>query len=173
MKTKIQSLILFALSIILVSCSSDDDGNTTLTAEGEWLVTALLVESSFDFNGDGTASRDLFEETPCYIGNSIMFFDNGSVIIDIDFTYIYVNNNDEQDYECQNGLDITSTWTQNGNTITVANDDQQGDIVGTISGNDLTVTIPDGFEMELYDAGTGQSVDVSEDFTIVFTKAND
>lgn len=170
MKTKIKSLILFTLCFIVMSCSSDDDGNVTLTPEGQWLVSSLLVESSFDFNGDGTASRDLFAETSCYDGNYIEFFENGDVIIDIDFTYIFVNNNNEQDFECQNGFGLTSTWTQNGNTITVDNDDSQGDIIGTISGNTITVTIVNGFEIELYDSGTGQTMDVSEDFTIVFTK---
>ena len=172
MKSKILPLFLLILFLVQLSCSSDDDGNTTLTAEGQWLVSALLVESSFDFNGDGNASRDLYQETSCYDGNSIVFSDNGSVVIDIDFANIFVDNNNEQSVECENGFGLTSTWTQNGNTITVANDDSQGDIVGTISGNNLTVTITDGFEMELYDSGTGQIVDVSEDFTIVFTKSN-
>lgn len=170
MKTKIKSLILFTLCFIVVSCSSDDEGNVTLTPEGQWLVSSLLVESSFDFDGDGTASRDLFAETSCYDGNYIEFFETGNVTIDIDFTYIFVDNNNEQDFECQNGFGLTSSWMQNGNTITVENDDEQGDIVGTISGNTLTVTIPNGFEIETYDAINNQVIEVYEDFTIVFTK---
>ena len=65
MKSKIQSLILLVLCIVVSSCSSDDDGNVTLAPEGQWLVTSLLIESSFDFNGDGNASRDMFQETSC------------------------------------------------------------------------------------------------------------
>ncbi len=172
MKTKIQSLIFSVLCIAILSCSSDDDGNKNLTPEGQWLVSSLLVESSFDFNGDGTASRDLFEETPCYDGNFIEFFDDGEVIIDIDFTNIYVDINNEQAYQCQNGFGLTSTWTQDGNTVTVENDDEQGDIVGTISGNTITVTILNGFEMELYDEVNDQHVGVTEDFTIIFTKSD-
>lgn len=51
MKTKIRLLILLALCIIISSCSSDDDGNVSLTPEGQWLVNSLLIESSFDFDG--------------------------------------------------------------------------------------------------------------------------
>ncbi|MCT4630002.1 hypothetical protein [Winogradskyella sp.] len=171
MKVKIQLLLVFITCLIIASCSSDDEGNVTLTPEGQWLVSSLLVESSFDFDGDGNASRDLFQETSCYDGNFIEFFDSGNVTIDIDFTYIFVNNNNEQDFECQNGFGLSSTWTQNGNVITVTNDNEQGNIVGTISGNTLTVTILNGFEMELYDEVNNQTVDVTEDFTIVFTKS--
>ncbi|WP_111683962.1 hypothetical protein [Winogradskyella tangerina] len=170
MKSKIQSITILFLCLIFGSCSSDDEGNVTITPEGQWFINSLLVESSFDFNNDGNASRDLFLETPCYAGNFIEFFDNGSVTIDIDFTYIFVDNTNTQDFECQNGFGISSTWTQNGNTITVANDDEQGDIIGTINGNTITVTILNGFEIEVYNTLTGQVDIVTEDFTIVFTR---
>ena len=143
MKTKIQNFILFAFVMSLCSCSSDDDGNTSITTEGRWLVSSLLTESSFDFNMDGTASRDLFLETSCYDGNYIQFFDDGEVVIEVDFTYIFIDDNNQHDFQCQNGISLTSTWTRNGNTITVENGDE--DIIGIISGNNLTVTIPNGF----------------------------
>ena len=170
MKSKLQFIGLLIFAIVFTACSSDDEGNVTLTPEGQWFITSLLVESSFDFNNDGNASRDLFQETPCYNGNFIEFFETGNVTIDIDFTYIFIDGNNQQDFECQNGFGISSTWTQNGNTITVANDDEQGDIVGTINGNTITVTILNGFEIEVYDAVNDVIDYVTEDFTIVFSK---
>ncbi|MDT0557687.1 hypothetical protein RM697_03460 [Ichthyenterobacterium sp. W332] len=169
MKTLFKTcLILFAI-LLLSSCSSDDEGNVTLSAEGEWLLTSLSVESSFDFNNDGTASRDLALETMCYAGNYIDFFNDNDVEISVDFTYIFVNNQNMQDFQCQQGFGLNSTWIQNGNTVTVENGDD--DIVGTISGNTLTVTVIDGFEIEVYNAVTQQIDIVDEDFTIIFTKS--
>ncbi|WP_299116373.1 hypothetical protein [uncultured Winogradskyella sp.] len=170
MKSKIQSLILLVLCLIISACSSDDDGNTSLSPEGEWLITSLLIESSFDFDEDGTASRDMFQETNCYNGNSIQFFDNGDVIIDVDLAYIFIDDNNQHDVECQNGFGLTSTWTQNGNTITVVNDFNDDNLVGTISGNTITLTIEDGFEVEFYDAVNDDVIIMDEDFTIIFTK---
>ncbi|WP_282044470.1 hypothetical protein [Winogradskyella flava] len=167
MKTKIQSLILLILCLVISSCSSDDDSSSSSDLEGQWFVTSLLVESAFDFNGDGNASRDLFQETSCYDGNFIQFFDDGDVTIVVDFTNIFVDSNNEQDFECQSGLALSSIWTQNGDSVTVENGNE--DITGVISGNTLTVTVPDGFEMELYDPAVGH-YPAEEDFTIVFTK---
>lgn len=172
MRSKIHSLILIILCITIASCSSDDEGNVTLTAEGRWLVSSLLVESSFDFNADGTASRDLFQETSCYNGNYIEFFEEGEVDIVVDFAYIYVDeDNNQQDVECENGFGLSSTFTQNGNTITVVNDFDESNLIGTISGNTLTVTVANGFEIEVYNPVTDDIDIVSEDFTIVFTKS--
>ncbi len=168
MKTKIQSLLLLIFCLGMSSCSSDDDGNVTLTAEGQWFVNSLLIESSFDFNNDGTASRDLFQETSCYDGNYIQFFDDGQVDIVVDFTYIFIDDNNEHDFECQDGFGLSSTWTQNGNTITVENGSE--DLIGTISGNSLSVSIPEGFEIEMYDEVNDEVIYVDEDFTIVFDK---
>ncbi len=64
MKTKIQNFIMLAFIVSLCSCSSDDDNSSSNTRpEGTWQLTALSIETAFDFNNDGTASRNLFEET--------------------------------------------------------------------------------------------------------------
>ncbi|WP_299367596.1 hypothetical protein [Winogradskyella sp.] len=170
MKAKIQSLIFLVLCFLMASCSSDDDGNVTLTPEGKWLVTSLLIESSFDFDGDGNASRDMFQETSCYDGNSIEFFDNDEVEIDVDLAYIFIDDDNQHDVECQSGFGLTSTWTQNGNTITVVNEFNEDDLTGTISGNTITLTIEEGFEIEFYDSVNDAIIYVEEDFTIIFTK---
>lgn len=171
MKSLFRICICFLSLLLITNCKSDDDGGIlVLTTEGQWLVSALLVESSFDFNMDGVASRDLFQETSCYLGDYIEFYADGEVDIVIDLAYIFVNDENGQSVECQNGFGLTSTWTQNGNTIVVANDDEQGDIVGTVAGNILTVIIPNGFEIEVYNPDTDDIDIIAEDFTIQFIK---
>lgn len=163
-------LILFVFSFC--ACSSDDDsnGDTNTSLEGVWTLSSLKVESSFDFNNDGTASRNLFEETPCYNDDFINFRSDGTVNIVTALTVISIEITSPTEYghvyQCLDGLDQETTWTRDGNTITVENGST--DFVGVISGNKLTVFVEDLFEMEMYD-GTNYSYP-EEDVTLVYTK---
>ena len=165
-------LVLFVCSIF--SCSSDDsnsdnNGNNA-TLEGHWKLTALRVESAFDFNNDGITSRNLFEETPCYDDDFLNFRADGTVNVVTALTLISVEITSPTEYEhvyqCLDGLDQETTWTREGNTITVENGST--DFVGTISGNTLTVFIEDLFEIEMFD-GMNYSYP-EEDVTLVYTK---
>ncbi len=171
MKTLFKLCLLVFLSSFF-SCSSDDDSisGNTVTVEGTWTLSALRVESSFDFNNDGVASRNLFEETPCYDNDFINFNSDGSVNIDTALTEITIEVMSSTEYmhvyECLDGFQQSSTWTKNGNTIIVENGSQ--DLVGTISGNKLTVVIEDFFQIEMYD-GMNFSYP-EEDVQLVYTK---
>jgi hypothetical protein len=148
-------LVLFVFS--LFACSSDDSNDSkeddTVTFRGAYELTSLVVETSFDFNNDGIASRNLFEETPCYVGDFIDFRADGFVNIVSALAYISVEVSSPTDYEhvyeCLNGFDTISTWTKEGNIITVENGGT--DLVGVINGNTLTVTLQDTFEIEMFD----------------------
>ncbi|MEW4922553.1 lipocalin family protein [Algibacter sp. 2305UL17-15] len=166
MRTKFQNVLLTSLcAIILFSCSSDDEvSNASLV--GTWKLTSLVIESAFDFNGDGTASRDLFLETDCYDGDFIENMEDGNVRIVSGLTFISVDDNFQPTHRCLNGFDRTTTWTQTGNTVTIENG--SADIVGTISGNTVTATIVKGFEMEKYN-GTSV-VDDKESMTLTYEK---
>ncbi|WP_431134807.1 hypothetical protein [Psychroserpens mesophilus] len=164
-----------ALALIVVSlftCSSDDDNinDNDVSVEGVWVLSALSVESSFDFNNDGIASRNLFEETPCYNDDFINFRTDGTVNVVTALTYISIEITSPTEYEhvyqCLDGLNQETTWTRNGNTITVENGTT--DFVGVISGNILTVSIENLFEIEMYD-GMDYSYP-EEDVVLVYTK---
>ena len=162
--------VLALLVFILTSCSSDDEGNVDLSPEGTWLLISLSVETAFDFNEDGNATRDLFVETPCYSGDFIEFRTDGTVNIKSALTYISVEVNSPTDYmhvyECLDGFDTESTWTQDGSTLTVENGST--DLVGTINGNEMTVVLPNTFEIEMYD-GMNYTYP-EEDVTLVYRK---
>ncbi len=170
MKTKIRNFFMILCVFALVACSSDDDGNIVVDIEGVWILTSLRVETAFDFNEDGTATRDLFMETPCYDGDFINFRADGTVNIVSALTAIEVDvissTEWEYTYECLNGFDNESTWEQNGANVTVENGSE--DLMGTVSGNTLTVTVRDSFEIEMYDGMDFSYVD--EDITLVYTK---
>lgn len=176
---KIIKLMKVILKLILVffvfnfcACSSDDDSNNDSEAslEGIWILSSLRVESTFDFNNDGTASQNLFEETPCYDNDFINFRTDGTVNVVTALTEITVEVTSPTEYnhvyECLDGFDQETTWTRDGNTITV--EYGSTDLVGTISGNTLTVYIENFFEIEMYD-GMNYSYP-NEDVTLEYTK---
>ncbi|MFK7783393.1 hypothetical protein [Psychroserpens sp.] len=165
-------LILVFFVLNFYACSSDDDSNddNTVSLEGVWLLSTLSVESSFDFNNDGVASRNLYEETPCYDNDFINFREDGTVNIVTALTSITIEITSPTEYghvyECLNGFDQETTWTRNGNTITVENGST--DFIGTISGNTMTVFIENFFQIEMYD-GMDYSYP-EEDVVLVYTK---
>tara|TARA_R110002049_G_scaffold47270_7_gene136462 strand:+ start:400 stop:918 length:519 start_codon:yes stop_codon:yes gene_type:complete len=171
MKTQLQNLIVLACLLCLMSCSSDDDNSSaTADPEGTWFLTSLSIETAFDFNEDGTASRNLYEETPCYDGDFVSFdAEDGARVVSA-LTYISVNVNSPTDYNyqyaCQNGFDTETTFTQNGNTLALELAGREA--IGTISANILTVVLPDFFEIEMYN-GT-EYFDVQEDVTLVYIR---
>lgn len=172
MKTKIKNLLVIACALYLLSCSSDDDSSgANANPEGTWVLTALSIETAFDFNEDGTATRNLFEETPCYDGDFVTFDAQGGARVVSALTYISANvvspTDYSYDYECLTGFDTETTFTQTGNTVTLQLAGR--DAVGTISGNTMTVSLPDFFEIEMYN-GTDY-FEVAEDVTLVYIKA--
>jgi len=172
MKTKIKNLFVVACALYLLSCSSDDDGSSAIVnPEGTWVLTALSIETAFDFNGDGIESRNLFEETPCYNGDFVTFDALGGARVVSALTFISANVVSPTDYnyqyECQDGFDTETTFSQNGNSISIQLAGRLA--VGTISGNTMTVNLPDFFEIEMYN-GTDY-FDVAEDVTLVYVKS--
>jgi hypothetical protein len=166
-------VVLFVLNFF--ACSSDDSNDKDnehdiFTFEGVWKLTALNVESSFDFNNDGNASRNLYEETPCYIDDFINFRADGTVnivsalaAINVEIIspteYIHV-------YQCLDGLDRESTWVKDGNIVTVENGNT--DLEGVILENTLRVILDETFQIEMYD-GTNYSYP-QEDVVLIYTK---
>ncbi|WP_179008324.1 lipocalin family protein [Winogradskyella forsetii] len=172
MKTKIKNILVIACALYLLSCSSDDDGSSSnANPEGIWTLTTLSIETAFDFNEDGIATQNLFKETPCYDDDYVSFDADGSARLVSALTYISAEVNSPTDYsyqyQCLNGFDTQTTFTQNGSQLSL---ELQGrTAVGTISGNTLTVVIPDLFEIEMYN-GTDY-FDVAEDVTLVYIKS--
>lgn len=171
MKTKFQNVLCVALCIVFfVSCSSKDDDTETPNSipVGAWELTSLVIESSFDFNGDGTSSRDLVAETDCYDGDFIDIMADGTTRIVSGLTFISVDNNLQPTFNCRPGFDRTTTWTQSDNQIVVENG--LVDIVGTISGNTITAVITNGFEIEKLNGTTVE--DDFETMTLTYVKLN-
>ncbi len=85
MKLKI---FLFAFSIALISCSSDDETTSNeVSLVGTWELSSAIGSLALDLNQDGTTSTNLLEELPCFkdtiVVNDDSTFTQESVQLDI------------------------------------------------------------------------------------------
>lgn len=162
------------MATLLFSCKKDDDGNTQVSVEGNWKLTAFTTETGFDFNEDGTASNNVMSETNCYQNETVLFSGNGSATstnrsyADITLELV-AGSTTEYEYSvtCVQETEInTLSWTQSGNTISITESGET--ITGTLSGSVLTIVIPSGFFVEVEE--TGGTGFTTEDVTFVYTK---
>ena len=168
--------IVFTLLIasMLFSCKKDDDGNTEISLDGTWRLTAFTTENAYDLNEDGTSSNDVIAETGCYQNETLVFnSDNTGTATTRSFADISLElvtgSTTEYEYsvECIQETDDTAiTWTQTGNTVVVSGLGVA--YTGTVAGSTLTITIPSGFIVEVVEgSGTGFT---TEDITFEYTK---
>ena len=152
MKNIVLGMLVSCTIISLSSCdpwedeSYEEGTNPTeeVTIPGTWKLTAITLEDSFDFNGDGTATTDLMAETNCY-QNELMAFnqDLSGVSTSNSYAHIIVNGT-LYITECIDEVEETPfAWAQNQNTISLTIDSQI--VNATLAGDILTFTLPDGF----------------------------
>ncbi len=176
-----------ALENLIVQCGEDggtqseinDLGDCTNNSQddasvvGEWLLIEWNLEEPVDFNEDGVADPNLVVELDCYQNERIVFnADNTGVIMstsyaDIGFE-IEVGTTDSYIYSTACILEDENTgitWTQNGNVVTVTDEfDIEYDYI--INGNQMTVVVPDGYQIFNEDFTS----EIIQDLTFVFVK---
>ncbi|NND62190.1 MAG: DUF5004 domain-containing protein [Flavobacteriaceae bacterium] len=168
--------IILALLVgtFIMSCSSDDEGNTEINIEGNWKLTSFTSENNYDINEDGSASNNILIETACYENETIDFNSDGSGTVtsrsyaDITLNLVTGSSTEyEYSVECVDELEETAfVWTENGNTITITGAGFMYD--ATFTATTMTFTIPDGLFLEVEEGG-GTAV-ATEDITFVYTK---
>lgn len=150
-----------------------DENQQTSDLEGTWLLTAWLGESPFDLNNDGTESVNFLDEMDCYTNETIVFNSDGTAVaMSTSYAefevFIEVGTTDQYDYTItciQENDNTDATWTQAGNSVTI--EDEFGDVSEwTLSGNQLSIVVPEGFFAISEDA----TLTVTEDLTFVYTK---
>ena len=161
------------LALILLSCGNDDDNsNSEASIEGTWKLSSWSAEEAVDLNNDGVAHLNLLDEMNCYANETIVFTSNtatynGTSYADITFDletgssnqYNYTINCIEENSSQQ------GTYVKNGNTVVIT---FEGDnTVATVSGNQLTFLVPEGYYTE---SSNNPNVTVEQDLTLVFTK---
>ncbi|WP_299277044.1 hypothetical protein [uncultured Psychroserpens sp.] len=153
----------------LGDCTNDAEATEV---EGTWLLTAWLGEEPIDLNNDGTSSANFLDEMDCYNNETIVFNNDGTgVAMSTSFAEItfeiVVGTTDEYSYtiDCIDEVENTNmTWIQSGNTISIT--DAFGTTDWTLSGNELSITIPEGFGTSNEDG----TIIITQDLTLVYTK---
>ena len=174
MKKLILSL-LAASTLVFTSCSSDDDGGSSgVSMTGTWKLTAWNSSIGYDINNDGTASTNLLDEFDCYNNETVVVSSNNTAVVNstsyADITAeITAGTTDEFTYtvDCvQENDSFPVTWSVSGNTITF-DEGTATEVNGTISGNTISVVVPEGFVVYSSDFS---EILVSQDLTFVYTK---
>ena len=177
-----QLIFLLASLTLIFSCDGDDDStNNTIDfgVIGTWLLTNLSVESTNDYNGDGTANPNLLVETQCSLGDQLVFNADGTGILLLDMENIQLDAQQVQNstmyeyvFDCattgSNQVDFT--WSQEGNSITVVNFVESRTY--TLNNNTLTLVENNGLEIpQIVDLGGIFGVDyIFEDATYIYAK---
>lgn len=144
----------------------------TTSIAGTWKLTAWNSTNPVDINNDGTASTNLLTEFNCYNNETIVFnADNTGTINNTSYADIELElvtgttNTYEYTTTCIPEIEtIPMTWTQAGNLVAV--NDGSGAVNLSLSGNQLSILIPAGFEA----VSTDGMVTVEEDLTFIYTK---
>lgn len=151
----------------------DDDDDDSVNIVGRtYLLTSFTTTSALDLNEDGVATTDFLEETACFQNQTIFFNDEMNlttmstsfvnIIVDVDS-----DGNFTQVVECIEEEEITeATYTRDGNMLTV---EDMGQITGTISGNQIVFTLPEGFIGELINETGDGTFELTEEIVFVYT----
>ncbi|WP_115461430.1 hypothetical protein [Winogradskyella aurantiaca] len=170
-------LLLGCLSIILISCSSDDSVPLSETDDllGLWKLTEWNTETAFDINNDGIANTNLLEEIDCLDNETITFNSSNTAFVDtsssIDIeVFVETGTTDSFvfDVDCDFETDsFVLNWNRTENQVFLIEEDFEDEpLIAQIDGNTLTFTLNDA--LVVYDDNF--EVEFTEDFTIVYTK---
>ena len=141
-------LLMIALftTIMLASCSSDDDTNVSENKiVGAWTLTEANVEIPMDLNGDGTADRNFMNEVPCFVG-TLSFTENGTYSQTFSVLEEVVVNG-QTFYTCNGTTATTGTYTLVGDQLTTTTNEPEPVTTTTsviLDGNTLKATFQFG-----------------------------
>ena len=138
-----KKLLYLVLSVLVLSCSDDDDGsapnpNLELVI-GTWNLSELTISPEQDIDGDGTFTTNILDELDCISGvlnlrndNTWSFTGNDVIITTITGGLFVFRCSDEN-------RNAGGNWDLNGNLVRLA--DQAGNITEfTFSSSNNTLT---------------------------------
>ena len=96
-----------------LACDSDDDSNNNSDVAGTYNLTAFNAPMSVDFDGNGTSSSNIMNESNCYA--------NSKLVLNSDGSYTLTDNSVNISGTTSNcgSQTTTGTWSRSGNTFTM------------------------------------------------------
>ena len=98
---KIRALV-FGLSLMFISCSSDDDGFDSILEGRSYTITAFYIETPADVNNDGVYDNNLLNEDTfgCQTMNGLSFR-NGTTSAPLEYgPRLYISEANTQSMSC-------------------------------------------------------------------------
>jgi hypothetical protein len=167
---KITKLLLLSLAVIFLSCSEDEDPKpTTEGMLGNWKVTALDYKGSTTTTAQGASIKADFTGTGKNMDLITTFGSNpntvtseGTYTIVLKTTYMGQTTTDE--YEMDETV-TDGTWTLNGNTLTVTNDDFGPQTATVLEQTATTLKL----KAEVNESESDQGITVSTKIEAIYT----
>lgn len=139
--------LILSLSLILISCSAEDPGELqaenlkaanlevyeSKDLEGIWDLHSMVSDVAVDFNGDGTANKDILVETDCFDTMNYEFLSTGNVTA----TQAKLHINTTGIASCNIGV-YSSPYTIKDDMLTVSFHDKNGTYITTTKQIKLT-----------------------------------
>lgn len=152
-----------------VEAKDDDKGGANTSIEGTWKYTAVNIENEYDINNDGKKSKNLVEETNCFVDAALILNkDKTSLLKDRTLKVTTeAGKNDEVIFttECIALSDSPSTWSQKGDILTLTENEIKVTRDFKLENNKLTFTLEKMFGFKLPNGEL-----VLEDITYILTK---
>jgi len=152
-----------------------NNGNNPVDSDllGTWLLTEWSGTEAIDLNEDGTESINFLDEMDCYNNETMVFnANNTGTVMNTSFadinTDLVVGTTNEYDFtiDCISEIEnLDMTWSQSANDVTITESGVAS--TWTLNGNELSITIPEGF---VAIDSADLTVTVSQDLTFVYTK---
>ncbi len=149
-------LSLLMCSVLLISCSDDDDQVQTLSEndlEGNWTLIEMNASSGVDLNNDGTSNTDITNETDCFDNMTVNFQSDSNFMLDypgLDFDDV----NGETVLNCED-KNTSGSYSLNGGTLSITteieNNVETDDFQVNLSGNQLSFTVTNAQAASYFD----------------------
>lgn len=154
-----KKVFLLFLSVLVLSCSDDDDGATGPDPNfdlvvGTWNLTELTISPQQDIDGDGNFTTNILEELPCVSARIVLRDDNTWSYSGIDVVITTITGGLFVFRCADDTRTLQGNWDVQGNLVRLA--DERGNLTPfTFDSSDNTLTniigeVLPGLQAEVY-----------------------
>ncbi|NER17956.1 DUF5004 domain-containing protein [Spongiivirga citrea] len=147
---KLNKVLGACLTLLIISCSSDDNGDTGPSQEelnqviGTWQLSQVNVSAAQDVDNDGDSSVNLIEELSCLDGTLTFTADFKWSLQTVNPVITSITN-DQFAFSCDNGVQNAGSWALQGNIVLIREGVNTSQL--NLSGTTLTEQINENLPM--------------------------
>ncbi len=166
---------LLILAVAFTACEDDENLATTSTSNtpniiGNYELTSLVADAAVDFNGDGTSSTQLFNESFCFDNRMISFDAAGNFTVDVpdldldnNNVLTCVDNSYAGTYTIDMNSLLTITYPINGGSVSE-------DKTVTVTNTTFSFTLNRAEVMQYINPTTGTPADAINTIQVTYTR---